>query len=231
MLCDKYKEALIQAAASDAGLPKPVGEHVDACPHCREMLASSQVLFATVDAGLHRAANAGVRSSFLSNVKANLASETVATQHAVPGWVFVCATAALVLVAAFFTLPRGARDEARTEAITVSSRVPADAGRVGLSLAREHKTRYPLRAPKAREQRGVSDTASHEPEVLIQPGEEEFLERFYLAVRNPVGDAKTAVADEHEITPKPLVIEQIEVKDLIIETLDEESGLTQTGTE
>jgi len=36
------------------------------------------------------------------------------------------------------------------------------------------------------------------------------------------------VTDNREVTPKLLVIEQIEVKDLRIEDLDE--GLTKTGT-
>ncbi len=66
--------------------------------------------------------------------------------------------------------------------------------------------------------------------MLIQPEEEEFLKRLYLAMRNSAGDAKVVVTDNHEVTPKPLVIEQIEVRGLKIENLDEESGLAQTGT-
>jgi len=38
------------------------------------------------------------------------------------------------------------------------------------------------------------------------------------------------VTDEHEIMPTPQVIAQIEVKDLRIEDLVDESSLTQTGT-
>jgi len=79
-------------------------------------------------------------------------------------------------------------------------------------------------------QPNVSAATSHEPEVLIQPEEEESLKRFYATVRNSVGDAKVVVTDIHEVTPKPLVIEQIEVRDLKIENLDEESGLAQAGT-
>lgn len=230
MLCDKYKEALTEAAASGAALPIPVREHVDTCVHCGATLAGEQTLFAAVDAGLYRAANAKVRSCFLPNVKANLATETAPTRKPLPGWVFVCASGALAFAAAFLSLPRGAHDEARTEAITVPNKVPAGAGGLGLRFAAERKTRYSARASKAPEQENVSDTASHEPEVLIQPEEEEFLKRFYAAVCNPARDVRAIVADEHEMTPKPLVIEQIEVKDLKIENLDQESGLTQTGT-
>jgi hypothetical protein len=227
MVCDKYKKALTKAAASGAALPNAAREHVETCPHCGIVLANTQTLFAAVDAGLHRAANVQVRSSFLSDVKANLAAETVPTRNAIPGWVLVCATGALALAAAFLSLPSGIHDQARTEAITVASKIPTGAG-VELSLAPEHKTHYTARNFKSPEQQNISG-ASHEPEVLVQPEEEEFLKAFYV-VRNPAGDARVVLTADHEITPKPLVIEQIEVRDLKIENLDDESGLTQTGT-
>jgi hypothetical protein len=228
MLCDKYKEALIETAASGAALRISLREHVDACVHCRATLAGERSLFAAVDAGLHRAANAEVRSCFLPNARAKLATETVPTRNPIRGWAFVCATGAVALAAAFLSLPHGAHDQARTEAITMPSKVPA--GARGSSFVPERKPRYSARASTVPEQQNVFNTANHEPEVLIQPEEEEFLKRFYAAVRNQARDVRAVVADEHEIAPKPLIIEQIEVKDLKIENLDEESGLTQTGT-
>src|SRR6267154_1631009 len=230
MLCDKYKEALIEAAASGAALPLALREHVQACGHCAAVLAGERNLFAAVDAGLHKAANAKVRPSFVPNVQATLATETVPTRNPIPAWGLVCATGALALAAAFLSLPRGAHDKANTEAITVEGKVPAGAGEVGLSLAPEHKTRFSARAYRAPKQLKVTGAASHEPEVLVQPEEEEFLKRFYTAARNPARDARAAVTDEHEIMPKPQVIAQIEVKDLKIEDLDNESGFSQTGT-
>ncbi len=229
MLCDKYKEALIEAAASEVALPHALHEHVQACKHCAAMLAGEQTLFAAVDAGLQKAANAKVRSSFLPNVKANLAAETVPTGNPIPAWGLVCATGALALTVAFLSLPRGAHDKANTEAITVQRKVPAVEDEVGLSVAPEHDS-YSAKAIKAQKHQNVAGAASHEPEVLVQPEEEEFLKRFYALMRSPVGEAKVVVTDNHEVTPKSLVIEQIEVSDLKIENLDEESGLAQTGT-
>jgi len=228
MLCDKYKEALIEAAASGAALPIALREHMAACAHCAATLAGERALFAAVDAGLQKAANAKVRSSFLPNVKAKLATETVPTRNPIPAWGLVCATGALALAVAFLSLPRGAHDKANTEAITVQGKVAAVADEVGLSVALEH--RYSGKAVKAQEQQDVAGAASHELEVLVQPEEEEYLKRFYATVRNPGGDVIAIVADEHEIMPKPQVFAQIEVKDLRIEDLEDESGLTQTGT-
>jgi len=230
MLCEKYKEALVEAAASGAGLPNALREHVQACEHCAAMLAGERALFAAVDAGLHKAANAKVRPSFVPNVQATLATETVPTRNSIPAWGLVCATGALALAVAFLSLPRGAHDKANTEAITVQGKVPAVAGEVGLSLAPEHKTRFSARAYRASKQLEVTGAASHEPEVLVQPEEEEYLRRFYATVRKPEGDVRAIVADEHEIMATPQVIAQIEVKDLKIEDLVDESGLTQTDT-
>ncbi|HLZ91048.1 MAG TPA: hypothetical protein VKQ28_04980 [Candidatus Acidoferrum sp.] len=230
MLCDKYKEALMEAAADGAALPSSLREHVEACALCGARLAAERTLFAAVDAGLHEAANAKVHSSFLVNVKANLATETIPARNPIPGWAFVCATAAIALAAVFLSLPRDAHNQARTEAITFSNRVPTGAGGVELSLAPERKTRYSAKAIGAPEKQNLAGNANHEPEVLIQPEEEEFLKRFYAAGRSQTGDARAVVTEDHEVPPRPLVIEQIEVRDLKIENLDEESGLAQTGT-
>ena len=230
MLCEKYKEALVEAAASGAALPNALCEHVQACEHCAAVLTGEQAIFAAVDAGLHKAANAKVRPSFVPNVQATLATETVTTRNPIPAWGLVCATGALALAVAFLGLPRGTSDKARIEAINVPSKVPSRAGEAMLSLIPERKTPSSAGAYKAPKQQNFSVAGSPEPEVLIQPEEEQLLKRFYAAVRQPAGDAKVFVTDNHEVTPKLLVIEQIEVNDLRIESLDEESGFTQTGT-
>jgi hypothetical protein len=230
MLCDKYKKALIETAAKGAVLPISLREHVDACGRCRATLAAQQTLFGAIDAGLHRAANARMRSCFLPRVKANLAAETVPARNPIPRWAFVCATGALVLAAAFLKLPRSSHDEGRTEKTIASSETRASTGGETLSLAPDSKTFSSASAPKESNKQNVSHTMSHEPEVLIQPEEAESLKRFYAATRNRTVDVRAVIADEHEITPKPLAIEQIEVKNLRIENLDEELALTQTNT-
>src|SRR5882762_9640201 len=230
MLCEKYKEALVEAAASGAALPNALREHVQACEHCAAMLTGERALFAAVDAGLHKAANAKVRPSFVPNVQANLATETLPMRNPIRGWALVCATAAVAVAAAFLSLPRGSHDQAPTEGITTQSKVPAAADRLGSSFIPEHKTQFSAKASKASEQLNIFVAKSPEPEVLIQPEEEEFLKRFYAVMRKPAVDAKVVVTDNQEVTPKSLVIEQIEVTDLKIQNLDEESGIEQVGT-
>src|SRR5260370_5036940 len=220
MLCDKYKEALIEAAASGAALPISLREHVDACGRCRATLATEQTLFAAIDAGLHRAANAKVRDCFLPKVKANLAGETVPARNPIPRWAFVCATGALVLAAALLNLPRSSHDEGRTEGIIASSELPTGVGGRRLSLVPAPKTFFSARTSKAPNRQNVSHTNSHEPAAVIQPEKEETLKRFHAHARNRTVDGRAIARDEQQMTPKSVDIEQIEVKNLTIENLE-----------
>src|SRR5260370_7324526 len=77
MLCDKYKEALIEAAASGAALPISLREHVDACGRCRATLSTEQTLFAAIDAPVHKPPTPKIRTTFLPKLKATLPSKSL----------------------------------------------------------------------------------------------------------------------------------------------------------
>jgi hypothetical protein len=130
----------------------------------------------------------------------------------------------------FLSLPRNARDKNHTEAINAPSKVVGGGGSAVLNFAPDRQTRYDAKASKVPGRLDVASATSHELEVLIQPEEEEFLKRFYAAVCSPVGEARVVVTDNHELTTKPLAIEQIEVRELTIENLDQGSGIAQAGT-
>src|ERR1700726_4695991 len=71
MLCDKYKDALIEAAAG-AAVPISLREHVGACARCRAALDAQRTIFTTVDAGLRSRTNVGVPANFDHRVRAAL---------------------------------------------------------------------------------------------------------------------------------------------------------------
>ncbi len=70
MLCKHYKVALIEAAASSAQPQGDLRAHLEACASCRAAFEQEQSLFASIDAGLHVAANAEVPASLLPRVRA-----------------------------------------------------------------------------------------------------------------------------------------------------------------
>jgi len=100
MLCQHYKEALIEAAA---GSVEPQGElraHLEGCAACRAAFEQEQSLLASIDAGLHVAANAEVPASLLPRVRARLDEESAPRRIWSTNWL-VLASAAAIIVAFF----------------------------------------------------------------------------------------------------------------------------------
>ena len=78
MLCEHYKEALIEAAASGAEPHGDLRAHLDGCAGCRAAFEQEQALFASIDDGLRVTANADVPASLLPRVRAQLSGQSVA---------------------------------------------------------------------------------------------------------------------------------------------------------
>jgi hypothetical protein len=94
MLCDKYKEALIEAAACNAAPSNALRQHIDVCAECRAVFAKEQVLCATIDFQLRDCANAKPSPSFLPRLRARIGVEpTLARRSSV--WAAVAASAVL----------------------------------------------------------------------------------------------------------------------------------------
>src|SRR5947207_13338388 len=97
MLCEHYKEALIEAAASDAPLPGDLRAHLGDCGACRAAFEEEQALFASIGGGLRVTANAEVPASLLPRVRARL-GETEAGPHRpwVTTWLVLASAPGLV---------------------------------------------------------------------------------------------------------------------------------------
>jgi hypothetical protein len=228
MLCDEYKDALTEAAASGAALPSCIREHVNFCVRCQGMFAARQVVFAAVDMRLHIINNVELPSSFLPDLKAKLASETPPTRTPIHSWAFACAAGTLVLAVALIGLRRDQGGQIGAESLNRTKKPAAMAN--GLKLDPIHVSKAPDRVgvPKARMQQNLS-ARNHDPEVLVPREEEEYLEGYYARLRKR-GGMNLILAGQQEIRAKALQIEQIEVKELKIESLDEEAELQGTKT-
>ena len=98
MPCKHYKDALIEAAASGAEPPGELRAHLAGCVDCRAAFELEQALFASIDAGLHVAANAEAPASLLPRVRARLDEESPSRRIWVTNWL-VLASAAVIVVA------------------------------------------------------------------------------------------------------------------------------------
>ena len=225
MLCDEYKDALNEAAASGAALPNYMREHVNSCVHCQRMFAARQVVFAAVDMRLHAISNVELPSSFLPDLKAKLATETHPSRTPIHSWAFACAAATLVLAVALIGLRRD--QGGQIGAKSLSRREKPAAGANGLKVDPVQVSKAPdhMGVPKVRMQQNLSAT-SHDPEVLVPREEQEYL-NYYARVQKRNG-MNLVLAGQQETRAKALQIEQIEVKELKIESLDEEAELQGT---
>jgi hypothetical protein len=225
MLCDKYKKALITAAGSGSALPSALGEHVKACAYCRDILTAEQALLAAIDAGLRKTANARGSSSFLPQLRAKVAAERPRERILAPAVAFACAIALAVLIVA---LPRRAHEIGTRSVPTIRNMAPAGGG-TAVRVVPESKTAQLRTAFELRTQPNLSAAMRHEPEVLVEPEQEELLTRFYASVQNPLAHARTVIASDQEAGAKSLVIRELAVNELKIEDLGE-PGLPQTNT-
>ena len=228
MLCEKYNDALIEAAASGAALPSYIREHVKSCVHCQGMFAARQIVFAAVDMRLHTINNIELPSSFLPDLKAKLAAETHPSRTPIHSWAFACAAATLVLAVALIGLRRDQGGQIGAESLNTTKKPSAMAN--GPKSGPIHVSKAPDRVgvAKARMQQNLSAT-SHDPEVLVPREEEEYLESYYARVQKRDG-ANLVLAGQQETRAKALQIEQIQVKELKIESLDEEAELQGANT-
>ena len=227
MLCDKYKEALTEAAASGAALPIPVREHVDTCAHCGATLAAQQALFTLVDAGLHSRTNVGVPSNFEQRVRAALQIQVSRGRRPYSsvfaiGW--MAAAAALVL-AFFLTLNRNnGRKEmppgsvAQTE-LSVSHPRAASGERQEVQAFAHQALHSRSRALNLAGYPNVPALGYSGVEVLVPQGQEELLVKYMEGVAALRARATFSASLQDEADMKPIEVPSIEISELVIKPL------------
>jgi hypothetical protein len=235
MPCQHYKEALIEAAAGNV---RPQGElraHLDACAACRAAFEQEQSLFASIDAGLHVAANAEVPASLLPRVRARL-DKSVGTQR---GWFqpWIFAAASVTLALAIFQFARshhsGRDNQAKQTPQTPAGERPVKNARPQISGP---ATQIVSSNVNTSQTRGHSTllcpVASSNPEVLVPPDEREAFARFVavLGARREVALALATPAPQAKDRPASLELLQInelEIKSLARMESEESDGAGQ----
>jgi len=191
------------------------------------MFAARQVVFAAVDMRLHTINNVELPSSFLPDLKAKLAAETPSRRTPIHSWAFACAAATLVLAVALIGLRRDQGGQIGAESLSRREKPADGANALKVDPIQVSKARDRVGVAKARMQQNLSAT-SHDPEVLVPREEEEYLESYYARVQKRDG-MNLVLAGQQETRAKALQIEQIQVKELKIESLDEEAELQGTN--
>ncbi|HWW18156.1 MAG TPA: hypothetical protein VNY81_06000 [Candidatus Saccharimonadales bacterium] len=231
MLCDKYKDALSEAAASSAPLPSGVSQHTSSCAHCRELFAAQQSVFALVDAGLRSRANAVVPGNFEHRVRAALQAEAVQDRKHGPAVLTWCSLAAAMLMAILLTLnlKHGGKEAGATYVVEskllTSPQAPVHSGKtgsVGLDMpARPYSRGGGLRTSQ---QPKASVRRQDEPEVLVPQGQEELLAKYMqgMATRRPRVTFSAGLHQEENT--KAVEVPSIEISELVVTPLSDLSS-------
>jgi hypothetical protein len=237
MVCDKYKETLIEAAATGDALAGDVQEHVRVCASCREMLASQQSLFSSVDAGVRYRVNVPVPTNFDHRMRAALQTQAPQSRWRY-SWVLTAGTlgaAAAILIAFLLARPVKHGVNGTGTNVVVESKLPE---RPSPAVARNddlNDARYSLRRGSARRallRAGVPDAEGLKSvvernaalEILVPKGQEELLAKYMeqsVARRRPLSITANL---QYEPQMKPMEVPPVEISKLIVSPLPDLSS-------
>lgn len=224
MLCEHYKDALIEGAAAGAAPQGELRAHLDACATCRAVFDEEQSLFATIDSGLHAAVNAEVPPSLLPRVRTRLDEIVVPRFRWLQPLVFASAGVALAFVVFLMVRPRHATPEemAKHAPVVVPAPTPSatTANSEEFSSGGTQIANIPfVHSHIPRNSTGGHSAASGNVEVLVPPDEREGLAQLMatLSEHRDVAAALLAQRTEEKdalLTVDPLKIPDIEIKPL-----------------
>jgi hypothetical protein len=230
MPCQHYKNALIEAAASGAQPQGDLRAHLAGCADCRAAFAQEQSLFASIDAGLHVAANAEAPASLLPRVRARLDDAVAKQRRWLQPVILAAASVALTFAIFLFARPHPSRPDNQakqtpqilgSETLVKNARpqVSGPATQIVSSTANKSQTRVHSTL--------LRTVASSQLEVLVPPDEREAFARFVavLGERREVALALAKPAPQMKDEPaglEPLQINGLEIK-LLAGTESEQS--------
>jgi hypothetical protein len=219
MSCERYREALIDAAASGDALPLALRAHVEACASCQVAFERERSLFAGIDGGVRATASAPMPASLLSAVRVRISQKDAgAARHpASAHWAYYAAAA--VAVVALLPLPRWGRNAINTAHSGAGASVASTERKQDLSAqpgltAERSVAPVESRVGRGRNSPTVTSTASdrlkgNRVKVLVPPDQELLLTRYVRALHG--GSLRLAAGDSSKPPTLGSPIDVIEV--------------------
>lgn len=224
MPCEEYREALIEMAANGP-MPDGLRFHLEACASCRETLQEEQELFAAVDSGVQRMANAEVPPSLLPRVRAGLDQEASERWSFWPYAVLAGAAACAALI--FIVVQEWPQRQIATPVAVEANRENPETKAPETFPAQVAKA-----APSPSQQRVKASHAAFRPTevapstVLVPVGQKDVVDKLLIALRSGTlnrGELRgvNGQAASADLSVLPLSIAPIEMKPL--ETVGEDA--------
>lgn len=226
MKCEKYKEALIEAAAAGENLAGGLDDHVRSCPRCSERLRRERMLFTAIDEVLGPRVNAKPHPGFLASVRAEIAqADFLPRWRWNPRWNPIWALAGVV-VALLVMLVTHQRVRRQTQPVgsqssavpTIRARQKTEFEQPGPSSTDNSNARNGLRQPRTTKVVGRR-TVSREPQVLVPPDERIAFEQFVARLKRRDEVVQTSVSPAGEADNEPSPTPPINIARLQLEPL------------
>ena len=220
MLCEHYKDALIEAAASGAAPSGELREHLAECFPCREAFIEEQSLFAAIDSGLQTVANSAVPPSLFSGVRVALEQKACRESGWLSETLALAAAAAMALTIFAAHTIRRTKDGRERANVAVKTIVPPTK-----AALRQETIEGPEPSVNPSPSRARSSAPSRRrdalralPQVLVPRDQDALLasyaERWHGRKHAPLMVAHVASATLEPLQVSPIQISQLDVKPL-----------------
>ena len=231
MPCEKFKDAIVEAATAQLQPEGELRSHLDACDECCAAFALEQSLYVSIDFGVRAAANSEVPPSLLPNIRVRLQEENAPKRTWISAWPSLAGTTlavfAVLLIAAIWQLKTphhagGPTSGAETSSAAVPVRNKPSSAKAPALPTADVMPNTPHRALSfARQKNPVSSTPGIE--VLVQRDQEILLTNYAKQLRR-----KNLVLREPEKInapePAPLQVDLIQIAQLDVKPLADETS-------
>jgi hypothetical protein len=188
MSCEKYREALIEAAAVGGANEAGLAQHLARCSQCRALWQREHALFRAIDGALRERMNQCPGESFLPRIRNRIAHAAESEARWNPSWAWAGAALALLVFATAhpWTVLKQYPVDRNLNGVPVhvsprsvrqnSERARSARGSTEISLRPEHVRRHSTEHSLAKQ------SAPREPEVLVPPDEAKAFAQFVARV-------------------------------------------------
>jgi hypothetical protein len=232
MSCERYREALIDAAAAGLAPSRELRSHLDVCASCRAAFPEEEQLFAAIDTGLRATANAEVPASLFPRVRAKLNERVAPRRSYIPALAALAAAGAIVAAMIFLrSTTRGPAQEEPQISVAVRSVAPSEARALPPAVLRAEAS-APVLREKARRPTRISPAARVEDvHVLIPAGQKRAIDVLLVSLQQGVIKPDVLVAEKPEKPLQELKVSPIEISPIEMKPLDEVSQDSRSENE
>lgn len=232
MPCEKYREALSEVAAGgERELPRDVRAHLESCRECNAAFHTEQQLFAAIDLGVQRIANADVPVSFLPRVRESLDREASPQGSFLAYFVFAGAAMCAVLVVVGMHGWRRTTVEPRP--ISAASRETPVEKHSEDAVAHDVRSDVHRALRRLRNRSITASAAQSQFTVLLPVGQKQAVDKLLGELRSGAIRSNDVIVEKAEapspdLQVSPLSISPIEVKPLATIVEDAAPGSEKT---